>query len=109
MDDPDLPDLDLGHGVTARWTGWRPERDINPQYDGIPDVERFGLLVEHAAGDGSPCASFATFDGEVQRLVAPDSPKWDVVTLEPLTLSPSLLCRACGHHGFVRDGRWVPA
>lgn len=34
---------------------------------------------------------------------------WDVLQLDPLTLSPSLLCRHCGHHGFIREGRWVPA
>ena len=33
---------------------------------------------------------------------------WDVVQVQPLTLSPSLVCRACGHHGFIREGRWVP-
>jgi hypothetical protein len=34
---------------------------------------------------------------------------WEVVSLVPLTLSPSLLCRTCGHHGFIREGKWVPA
>jgi hypothetical protein len=41
---------------------------------------------------------------------------WDVVSLEPLTLSPSLLCRyrwqqgpECGDHGFIREGKWVSA
>lgn len=34
---------------------------------------------------------------------------WDVLSVNPLTLSPSLLCRACGHHGFIREGKWVPA
>lgn len=34
---------------------------------------------------------------------------WTIDQLEPLTLSPSLLCTACGDHGFVREGRWVPA
>lgn len=34
---------------------------------------------------------------------------WDVVSVEPLTLSPSILCTACKHHGYIRDGRWVPA
>jgi hypothetical protein len=34
---------------------------------------------------------------------------WDVVNIDPLTLSPSLLCRVCRHHGFIRAGRWVPA
>jgi hypothetical protein len=26
-----------------------------------------------------------------------------------LTVAPSLLCRTCGNHGFIREGRWVPA
>ena len=25
------------------------------------------------------------------------------------TISPSILCRACGDHGFIRDGKWVRA
>ncbi|HEX3778419.1 MAG TPA: DUF6527 family protein [Pseudonocardiaceae bacterium] len=28
---------------------------------------------------------------------------------EHLTLSPSLACRHCPSHGFIRDGRWVDA
>lgn len=34
---------------------------------------------------------------------------WTSVSREPLTLSPSLLCRACGRHGWIRGGAWVPA
>lgn len=34
---------------------------------------------------------------------------WTVMQREPLTLSPSLLCRACAHHGFITNGKWVPA
>lgn len=34
-------------------------------------------------------------------------PLWDLVSLDPLTVSPSLLC-GCGAHGFIRDGRWLP-
>lgn len=34
---------------------------------------------------------------------------WQIVCREPLELSPSLLCRLCGTHGFVRGGKWVPA
>ncbi len=32
---------------------------------------------------------------------------WTLERKEPLTISPSLLCRACGSHGFIRDGKWV--
>jgi hypothetical protein len=34
---------------------------------------------------------------------------WVVESENPLTLSPSLLCRSCGFHGFIKQGRWVPA
>lgn len=32
----------------------------------------------------------------------------DLVSINPLTFSPSWLCD-CGDHGWVRDGKWVPA
>ena len=32
-----------------------------------------------------------------------------VVTREPLTIVPSILCPDCGLHGFVTNGVWVPA
>lgn len=38
----------------------------------------------------------------------PAEGKWQIESVDPLTLSPSLLCRACGHHGFIRNGRWEP-
>lgn len=34
---------------------------------------------------------------------------WQVVQEEPLTISPSLLCKRCGDHGFIQNGRWTPA
>lgn len=101
--------VDIGHGVTIRYAGWSPDRDLNPQYDGIPDIERHVVLVAHTTPDGRPCMSGATLDSETaRRFESPDS-LWTVVSWEPLTLWPSLLCRMCGHHGFIRDGRWVPA
>lgn len=32
----------------------------------------------------------------------------ELISTDPLTISPSLLCR-CGDHGFIRDGKWVAA
>lgn len=102
--------MDLGHDHTASYAQWAPDRSINPQYVGLPDVERWGLLVDHLRPDGTPCVgSFATFSGPVQQQIEPDRPVWTVESFEPLTLSPSLLCRLCGDHGFVRQGQWVPA
>jgi hypothetical protein len=34
---------------------------------------------------------------------------WKLEHFAPTTLSPSLLCPVCGHHGFIREGKWVPA
>ena len=33
---------------------------------------------------------------------------WEVESYDPLTLSPSIACK-CGHHGWIRNGEWVPA
>lgn len=83
------PPTDIGNGVSIE------VRSI----DGVPK----GVRYKHPRADtGTPCDGYAPFK--------PDSEDgWDVQSLEPLTISPSLLCRACGHHGFIREGKWVPA
>ena len=66
-----------------------------------------GLIEEHAGPDGGRCDGYLKLRG---REPNPDArPSWVVEQEEPLTLSPSVLCRTCGNHGFVRDGKWVPA
>lgn len=103
-DDP----LDFGSGVTGRFTVWAPDRELNPGLADQPDVDPYGLIITHPLPGGDVCCGGITFDGEVARLHSPDGPRWVVEQLEPLTLSPSILCD-CGFHGFIRDGRWVPA
>jgi hypothetical protein len=70
--------------------------------------ERVGGIHDHPAGsdlgkagDGR-CAGSVTFRGFAER----GESEWDVVQQDPLTLSPSLLCRACGSHGWIRSGKW---
>jgi hypothetical protein len=101
--------LDLGHGHTASFTCWAPDRELNPQFAGLPDVDPWGVIVDHSRPDGTPCiGGAATFDGPVVRQTDPNRQLWTVESLDPLTISPSLLCGSCGDHGFIRDGRWVP-
>jgi len=50
--------------------------------------------------------SAIAFDVPMNDYVPADS-KWQVESLDPVTISPSLLC-PCGHHGFIRNGRWEP-
>lgn len=104
--------IDLGHEHRARFTAWHPDRDINPHLAHLPDVDKWGLIVEHpdARDRSKVCAGGITFDGEVQRELVPEKARWQVVSLERETLhvEPSLLC-ICGDHGFIRGGQWIPA
>lgn len=103
---PERPaDIDLGLDHKLWFNGWHPDRDLNPQYDGIPDVEKAGATVSHLTSTGEECASGIMFAGHHFST----NVSWQVVSWEPLTLAPSLLCRACGDHGFIREGRWVEA
>ena len=40
---------------------------------------------------------------------SPTEPNWQLVSMEPLHVEPSILCHSCGDHGFIRDGKWIPA
>lgn len=89
---------DIGHGVI-----------ITPVLDRAGTTV-IGLNEEHDRPDGSGrCWGFVHLDvpeGESYRTA--QSPVWQVESTDPLTLSPSLLCRACGNHGYIRQGRWEP-
>lgn len=93
----DGPVTDIGHGVTIRWVRWR-------------DHDPAGVIEEHDRPDGNGrCLGSVLFDVPGIREAFPGRDFWQVESLDPLTLSPSVACRACGHHGFIRAGRWVPA
>ena len=71
--------------------------------------EPVGLVEWHREGDG-------WHGGHVGLDTDPEigtKPRWRVVAGDlrdgTATLAPSILCRACGEHGFLRDGKWVPA
>jgi len=103
----------LGDEHYARYTAWAPDRELNPQYDGVPDVDRYGMMIAHMTLEGRLCMSAITFDGPVQRELDRERrrPMWQVHSLirGHEHLEPSLLCRACGDHGWIREGKWVRA
>ncbi len=66
----------------------------------------------HIKPDGEPCSGFISFrNGAWAKEFEgnPDHQSWEVQSWEPLTITPSLLCRVCGDHGFITNGRWVKA
>jgi hypothetical protein len=98
-----MPALDLGNGHRAEFT---------TRYGDPEGAEPAGLIHYHpkpagveCEGDDGMCAGAVTFRGKGDG----KRPEWDVESWEPLTLSPSLLCRTCGSHGFIRGGKWVDA
>lgn len=89
--------LDLGHGVIGTFIEGETDAPI-------------GVVHEHDRPDGKGrCESVAWFDVPEMRDWNPAKVLWRVESWEPLTLSPSLLCTRCGDHGFIRNGKWVPA
>lgn len=85
--------VDIGSGVTIYFT----------EYSG----QVVGLIEEHIDTKGEKCSGYVAF----RHATNPpgERPSWIVESMEPLTLSPSILCSTCGHHGFIRKGRWCPA
>ena len=83
--------VDIGHGVSIEI------RHV------AGETEPAGVAYKHPDGKGGTCEGWAPFKSH--------NPEkgWDVQGLVPLTISPSLLCRICGNHGFIRNGVWVPA
>lgn len=108
-------EIDFGAGHTGRWVRWAPDDlPANRERYGVPlpVVEKACLVVRHLTPTGAVCESAIHPDiPEASLMFGADAPRhvWRVESWDPLTLSPSLLCRRCGDHGFIREGRWVPA
>lgn len=89
-------EIDLGNG----YVGYLLEcSDAQPHPSGYA-----GITIEHPTPTGGQCGHIALWDGSQ----GPNR-TWTLISLDPLHLEPSLLCRICGDHGFIRDGKWVPA
>ncbi|MDE2101836.1 MAG: hypothetical protein KGL39_31610 [Patescibacteria group bacterium] len=94
--------LNLGSGHWLRWMS------------SMQGEKRIGGTIIHPAGpnatsEGGYCMGGVMFAGtQYAQDHADEHAFWQVTSYEPLTISPSVLC-GCGDHGFIRDGKWVPA
>lgn len=83
---------DLGHGVSYSWVSNQSGK-------------RIGIIEWHVCQDPDGELS----GGGVYFEMPGDGPRWQLESQDPLTISPSVLCVRCGLHGFIKDGRWLPA
>lgn len=90
-------DGEMHEGGIIEWHRPGPNRP-----DGIAGVGPEGVEGPWCGGSVFTCA-WSGIEG------VPLRPVWTVEQRDPLTLSPSLLCTACGSHGFIREGKWVGA
>ena len=109
-----------GAGARVRWGGHDAEppaggtvselvdigHNVRIEVRRMPDGEVAGVYYEHPCVGGSPSPGWVPVKQGREGWAESD---WDLVSTDPLTLSPSLLCPMCKHHGFIRVGRWVPA
>jgi hypothetical protein len=74
--------------------------------DGDDEAMLIGLEEEHA-DNGKTCGGYIAW-AEPYGTYMPLTGH-SLVSLSPLTISPSLSCQRCPSHGFIRDGRWHDA
>lgn len=76
----------------------------------VKSLDRAGQWIAitewHKNPEGRLCGGWVPFN-VVSEYILPGTPKWEVKSLDPLHLEPSLLC-GCGNHGWIRNGRWEP-
>lgn len=86
-DDDGLIQADIGDGVL-----------VSPLFrEGWP----IALIETHPRDDNAPCSGVIRIGDGVEG--------WMIQQESPLTLHPSIQCIVCTHHGFIREGKWVPA
>lgn len=104
---------DLGHGVWAEW--WRVVDPDHPDYPNDPG-KMYGVVEHHwcvSEDEIVPGVKEYWAMGSVPTM-STQPVKWSIVSgevesFEGLSLMPSILCKRCGLHGYITDGRWVPA
>jgi len=60
--------FDLGCEHFLEYYPWSPDRELNPQYDGIPDIERAVAVIHHKTPEGKDCTSAVHFDKLVDEV-----------------------------------------
>jgi hypothetical protein len=89
------------------------QREVFP-YDLGDGEHRWSWLVRAnaAPGDGKDILFLHRCNGKwsTNWIDLTSGTKHQLITEDPLHIEASVACpQHCGDHGFIRDGRWVPA
>lgn len=69
-------------------------------------------ITENVFGDATPAevhVAHLTPDGQDCRDSGGSIALHTIVSRDPLTIRASLACKRCAWHGFITDGKWIPA
>jgi hypothetical protein len=95
-----------GHAYVRLWWPMHPY----PQSGHPDDATWVGIDEWHRNADGRWCVGYCLFavpeaDAWAHAYVGDVGARW-TVSFDPLTMAPSIACRVCPSHGFIRQGRW---
>lgn len=112
MSDPSLENTKAGDRFTDSYGEWT-SLGSGVAYALTQDAsgQVIGLLERHVCAEGQPSPGIGSvpFNNPAGLAAWPESyPHWQVSSLDPLTIHPSVLCRTCGLHGWIRNGVWMP-
>lgn len=68
--------------------------------------ELAGIDEWHRKPGAGWCRGWIAFEATAWSRGFVDIATWKVEQRDPLTLTPSIACRACGSHGFIESGKW---
>lgn len=69
------------------------------------DKRLVGFNDNHRRTDGTWCSGYVAF--EAFKVFVKSGHQ--LISEDPLHVEPSLGCRSCPSHGFIREGRWINA
>lgn len=82
-------------------------------YDKDGEIPEGAVLIgihEHhkSTKSGLWCGGYLRFEN-VPEAVEAGNANHTLVSANPLTIQPSLGCRGCSSHGYIREGKWTDA
>ncbi len=100
----------MSDGMTPQQIPWTWPVDLDALRAAPPGTITFGYVPPTDGWPIGQAHEFHNCDGVV--VGGPLDSRWTVQQTDPLTVTPSVWCKppgGCGLHGFIREGKWVPA